>query len=148
MSLQKTTSSWFLWVNRQFFCLQSLALEPEEKGTERKCRREKSIKMIQKKVESVIFQSHVFPPTALYRISLLVGCMQTACWGMVEFDLFSLTNQQRSVQAFPSDSDAAQWRKQQGRWERNKRRALFQLKLLLWHPFEKDDVILCSFSKL
>ncbi len=73
--------------------------------------------------------------------------MQTACWGMWSSTFFP-SQISSSVQAFPSDGDSAQWRKQQGRRERNRGRALFQLKLLLRHQFKKDDVILCSFSKL
>ncbi len=84
-----------------------------------------------------------FPPQNIITGGLHADCMLRN----VEFDLFP-SQISSSVQAFPSDGDSAQWRKQQGRRERNRGRALFQLKLLLRHQFKKDDVILCWFSKL
>lgn len=113
---------------------------------ERRCRRRK--KQTQKSRITVIFQSHVFLPNSPPQ-NIITGGLHADCMlrnGGVR--PFPLTNQQRSMPEFPSDGDSAQWRKQQGRWERNRGRALFQLELLLRHQFKKDDVILCSFSKL
>lgn len=73
-------------------------------------------------------------------------CMQAACWGTVEIYLFSPS--QISEQTFPPDSDTPQWRKQQGMGTKKQRKSSVSIKLLLWHQYENDDVILCSCSKL
>ncbi len=122
------------WVNRQVFCVQALALEPEEKALREEMQEDK------KEQNHSNLPVTCFPPQNIITGGLHADCMLRN----VEFDLFP-SQISSSVQAFPSDGDSAQWRKQQGRRERNRGRALFQFKLLLRHQFKKDDVILCSF---